>query len=220
MFQRRKQGALPMFSQTPGGNLGKGQYMHQLPKMSGSTMASWLWLVLSLLFIVVGIRMIATPTDVHALDCDSEACTLSISSREHGAIQTRRFPRGHLKSARAVRLRRGEIRDPKELRSKARRKMAYSYAVTVQKHREGEAVEEIAMSSTSLGRKKPRERVEEIDAYIGSETKELDISEASGFDWKGILVLLFSLVSVLFAAVFGQFAEPKPRRRPNSRRKM
>lgn len=224
MFQRKKQGELPLFTQPKGGSgISAAPYSPRMPKASVYTIASWVWLVGSIVMIGLGIWLIATPTDVHTLDCDSEACTLTIASWEHSATQTRRFPRGHLLSARSVRIRRGEIRDPKDLRSKARRKLGYSFAVTVQKP-DGNGSEEIPMSTTSLGRKKPRERVEELEAYIQNQSNGLDITESSGYDWRGILVLLFSLVSVLFASVFGQFEDPKPksrqRQRPNSRRKM
>lgn len=84
--------------------------------------------------------------------------------------------------ARAVRIRRGEIREPKDMRSKARRKLGYSYAVTVRKHADSDEVEEIAMSTTTLGRKRPRERVDEIEAYMASQSNELDITESSGFE--------------------------------------
>lgn len=88
--------------------------------------------------------------------------------------------------ARVVRLRRGEIVDSTTVKRQKARKLGFSYSIEfVSKQatsRRPEEVEEVSMSLTTLGRKRPRDMVEKIQEYLRGDANELSIREHSGFE--------------------------------------
>lgn len=115
-----------------------------------------------------------------------------------------------------MRVRQRQIRDVSKMSRKDIRKLGYSYSISFM--REGSnRLEEVALALTTLGRRRPGSMVEKISEYIDGDSSELDVSESSGFDMKGLVFILLGVISSLFCVLLGQFSDPKPRRAPTAR---
>lgn len=208
MFQRKKNYDLPMA--TGGGNAHlKSAANIGNPKIQGYTIASWCWLVGSISLLLVGIFYCTKSTEIRTLVCGPEMCTVTVQSQvSPDESLDVRFAREDLVKAEAVRIRNGKIRDTRNMKRKAARKLGHTYAITFKEN--GEEREPLVMSTNSLGRKRPRSAVTALENYMRRETDEVDLSEESGFDWRGLLGVLFGLFSLLFCVLLGQFSDPKP----------
>lgn len=181
-----------------------------LPKMQTATWMSWLWLVASILGILLGIRLVSAATDIREVKCDSESCMIRVQSWEAPEDNMEvRIPRTDLIKAEQVRLRHGKIRDTTDMKRKQARKLGFSYAIWYREA--GEEKGPLAMSVTSLRRSRPRVAVRRVTEFLDEETSQLDLTESSGFDWRGLLLIIFGVLSLLFAALLGQFSDPKPK---------
>lgn len=190
------------------------------PKMKlpqTATLVTWSFLIGSLLMTASGVYFFTLHTTIRSLICDAEACTLTLED-QGSATETRRFPRSHLKQARQVRIRRGEIRDPKNMRKKSQRKLGFSYAISFLKDEGTDATEEIPMAIVDIGRRPSRVAAVKVDEYIREEANELEMIEASGTDWRGVAFLMLGIITLLLTLIAGQFTDPKPRRRNTRKR--
>merc|ERR1711879_976011 len=101
----------------------------------------------------------------------------------------------------------------KGMKRKQTRKFGYSYTVEFISRPETSTrpaeTEVFLMSTTTLGRKRPRKMVDQIEEYLKREVNDISAKEFSGFDWKGIVFLILGIISLLFCIILGQFAEPK-----------
>lgn len=218
MFQRKKTDLLPMASGSAKANPLAATPLPKLPKAQTATYASWGWLVFSIGLLLLGVRLAATSTNFREIVCDAEACTFSIRSTENKDDEkTIRFARHDLVKVESVRMKAGKIRDTTNMRRKQTRKLGYSYAITYKDPDTQQEVAPIPMSITSIGRKRPRLAVNEIQEYIDNERSSVKLRESSGFDWRGLLCIIFGIFSLLFCALLGQFTDPKPR--PKQRRR-
>lgn len=204
---------LPMATRSQGGPMGSGKRPPLLPKAEPFTYGSWFWVILSVFTLVMGIRYAANPTSLRVLSCDAETCTLRVMSASKNLDETLRFPRGQLKESKARRIKYGKIRDTSGMSRKEIRKLGYSYSITfVRDGADGEA-EEIPMTTQSIGRKRPTKMAETINSYVKDPSEHsLYAEEKHGFGTAGIIMATFGIMSLLFALMFGQFADPKPRR--------
>lgn len=234
LFRRKGDSMLPMAGNSGSDGWGAStQKTRILPKAEPATWGTWIWMTVSVLLILLGMRYCTVSTNVRTLVCDGEACTFTVISPRPKDSRTTRFGRDGLRSAQQVRLRRGQIRDTTagKISRKQQRKLGYSYSIKFVTDRPtgkappdgGDELEEVPLSVVSIGRRRPREMVRDIEKYINSDCSEggsrdekcsndLDVIETSGFDFRGLLFLVLGLLSMLFCALMGQFSDPKPLR--------
>ena len=93
------------------------------------------------------------------------------------------------------------------------RKLGYSYSVNVKLDDDGNEAKHV-MSYGTLGRRRARERVDEINEYATKRrSTKLDVKETSGVSAVGILLIIYGAFSLIFCLILGQFAEPPPPRK-------
>jgi hypothetical protein len=236
LFRRKGDMGLPMANNKGSDGWGSStQKTRLLPKAEPATYGTWGWFTVSILLILLGTYYCTVSTNVRTLACDGEGCTFTVVSPRAKDSRVTRIGRHDLKAAQQVRLRRGQIRDTTsgKMSRKQQRKLGYSYSIKFVTDRPtgkapeggGEELEEVPMSVVSIGRRRPREMTRDIEKYINSncidpESKdcvnEVNVSESSGFDFRGLLFLVLGLLSLLFCALMGQFSDPKPRPKQRS----
>lgn len=137
----------------------------QLPRVSCATGGTYIWLLVSLGVVFLGVRFLGTPTDLRHLTCGSreETCTLVVDTEDDERV-THEFAGGDLLRAELVRVRRGRAVNVKHMRRKQVRKLGYSYQLVVKLDDEGAEARHV-MSYGTIGRGRARERVDEVSEY-------------------------------------------------------
>lgn len=218
MFQRKRD-ILPVAGTIKKNPLAASPGVPSLPKAQTFTYVTYLWMAFSFGMLFMGIRFASNSTNVRQLTCDGEGCWLQVENWDRPAQNMKvRISRGNLLEAEIVRISNGKIRDVSKMRKKQTRKLGWSYAINYEI--KGVKQDPVPMSVATLGRKRPRVSTEEINNYIENDhVAELIISESSGVDWRGVVCIIFSIFSLLFCALFGQFADPKPKPRRITRKR-
>lgn len=200
-----------MATQSKGSNWGQGEGP-KLPKVQTYTLVTWVWLVASIIMLGMGARFASQSTDSRSLQCGPEMCTFKINGQVKAENEEVRFPRENLKGAESVRVRQKKIRDTAGMSKKDIRRLGFSYAIKFV--RDGSEAEEVQLLAlNSIGRKRPATMVKRIRKYLENpEEHEVSVKEESGFDFKGLIFIVMGLMSIMFCALLGQFADEKPRR--------
>ena len=174
-------------------------------------------MLLSCRAVFVGVLLLDRSTNLRSLDCDAEACTLTIqSSGSEASVEDEvlRFPRASLRSAQAVRVRHGKIRDAKTLGKKHARKLAHSWSIKYEVFGEFPSAEapgsvrEVLMNHEGHGTKSPTHKVAEVNRFVSGAARrkdELSVEEAYGFDAGSVKRIFFGLVSLLASVAWGSF---------------
>jgi len=215
-LSKKDDNILPMANQGTGSPMGTGTAGSSLPKAKPMTIATWVWLIVSVIMILMGGKFAGTSTNIRSLICGPETCEFSIVSILKEENDNIKFSRHNFKSAQQVRVRQKQIRDISKMNRKDIRKLGYSYSVKFIRDGNDE-VEEVALALSTLGRKRPGNMVDIIQDYLDGTTSSLEVLEQSGFDVKGLIFILLGVVSCLFCVLIGQFSDPKPRRAVASR---
>ena len=199
---------------TSGASSAPARAKTQLPRVSCATAGTYVWLLVSLGVVGLGVRFLGTPTDLRHVTCGdrSSTCTLVVDTEDDERV-THEFLGSDLVRAELIRVRRGRAVNVKHMRRKQVRKLGYSYQLVVRLDDQGNEARHV-MSYGTIGRGKARERVDEVGEYATKKrSTALDVKESSGVSAVGILLIIYGAFSLIFCLILGQFAEPPPPRK-------
>mmetsp|Transcript_21060 Transcript_21060/g.62861 ORF Transcript_21060/g.62861 Transcript_21060/m.62861 type:complete len:214 (+) Transcript_21060:260-901(+) len=211
MFRKRGgDGVLPTTAYTSA----PARASFRAPRVSCATAGTWIWLLISLSVVGLGVKLLGTPTDLRHLTCTGldDLCELVVDTEDDDRV-VHTFLGRDLIRAEPIRVRRGRAVNVKHMRRKQVRKLGYAYQLVVRLDDAGGEAKHV-MSYGTLGRGRARERVDEIAEYTTKRrSTALDVRESSGVSAVGILLIIYGAFSLIFCLILGQFKEPPPPRK-------
>lgn len=235
MFRRNVGGSagygLPMALQTKGGD-GRSIRMdapivRTIKQADTSTKATYTWLFVSLLLMWFGWRHCLHHTSSTVLRCDMMGCMLQDRKAKSKSFTKIMIPRNALiKTELACVDKAGNLlflyfADRESEANCLGRRGFYSYTLvydankmTDSKQDNIESLQTHVMRKYNLSKARNRSEFNKLSSYIKGMSQSIDIKHEQLVTWQGLVLATIGLLSLTMCALFGQFSDPRPARKP------